>query len=312
MLRSGMLFLLLLGTWACSDSTEPVDRPDLEQTPHEPVMTTFYPLSYFAERIAVDRIPVECPVPADADPIFWQPPREALQQYQEASLILVNGADFEKWLEGASLPQSRVVDTAKRFEEDFITFESTTHRHGSGGEHTHEGIDGHTWLDPILAKQQAEAIEDAFVKTFTEHGPEIRRNADTLYADLERLHLRLEDASESIRPVKLLASHPAYNYIARRYEWNIENFDLDPEAAVSGEQLEALKAAVPESGPAVLLWESEPLPETAAKILQAVGVKSIVFSPCEMLTGERIEAGETYLTVMSGNIDRLLSAIESL
>ena len=41
-----------------------------------------------------------------------QPSDELLAAYQRADLIVLNGAGFAKWVAGASLPPSRVVDTA--------------------------------------------------------------------------------------------------------------------------------------------------------------------------------------------------------
>ena len=115
------------------------------------VYTTFYPTTYFTQRIGGSHVEVTCPLPDDADPIFWQPDRNTIMAYQKAALIILNGADFEKWALTASLPTGRIVDTARNFTDQFITYESVTHSHGPGGDHTHEGIDGHTWIDPTLA-----------------------------------------------------------------------------------------------------------------------------------------------------------------
>ena len=57
------------------------------------VYTVNYPLAYFAERIAGDQARVVFPAPSDVDPAFWQPDRETIRTYQQADLILLNGAD---------------------------------------------------------------------------------------------------------------------------------------------------------------------------------------------------------------------------
>ncbi len=302
---------LLLGLIACAPDDERASDAERPVRPGE-ILTTFYPTQYFAQRIVGDAVPVVCPVPEDADPIFWQPSRADLERYQAADLIVVNGAEFEKWVNGASLPSSRVVDTAKRFEDQFVTFESTTHRHGTGGQHTHEGIDGHTWLDPVLARQQAEAIAEAVTRSFPRHAATLRQNALGLYADLEALDRRFQEASEVIREVQLLASHPAYNYLARRYQWQITNFDLDPELPISDEQIASLKAALPDSGRALLLWEGDPLAESPARIEREIGVRSLVFSPAELLGEAERRAGQDWLSIQIANLERLLSAVNEL
>jgi ABC-type Zn uptake system ZnuABC Zn-binding protein ZnuA len=56
------------------------------------VRTSFYPATYFAERIAGGLVPVESPLPEGEDPIFWTPDAETIGLYQRAKLIVLNGA----------------------------------------------------------------------------------------------------------------------------------------------------------------------------------------------------------------------------
>lgn len=292
-MRPVLAFILSITLAACGDKpSEQSASPSGGKT----VLTTFYPTQYFAQRIAGDFLTIDCPVPEDADPIFWQPDRASLQKYQAADLIIINGAQFEKWLATASLPESRIVDTAKSFEQDFIRYEtSTTHKHGSAGEHAHEGIDGHTWLDPINAKVQAATIRQALAKRWPEHAAAFEKNFAALVADLDAL----DAACKEVDPAQpMLASHPAYNYLARRYGWKVTTLDLDPETFPA-------KDAIPASHPAkVILWESMPREKTITLLEKQHGLKSIVFSPAE-LKGE-----EDYLATMQANIARLKQSQE--
>ncbi len=289
--------LLLLPLCACGGETEAVD---VELTPA--VYTTFHPTTWMAERIAGGLVDVVCPVPEGEDPIFWQPDRETLQAYQRAALIVVNGAEFEKWVDGASLPTSRVVDTASGFEDRWIEYEdATVHSHGPAGEHTHAGIDGHTWLDPLLAKEQAAAIRDGMVKAFPEHADAFASGFAGLAEQLDALHEALEALSPRVDGAKLLASHPAYNYLARRYGWEIRNFDLDPEAQLAPSDVDELREAAEEGEIVVLLWESEPV---VAGRQVPKGLRSVVFSP-----GEMVETGEDFLGVMERNVASLSEAV---
>ncbi len=56
-----------------------------------------YPLKYFAERIGGDLVEVQFPAPADEDPAFWKPAAEVVTAYQQADVILLNGAGYAKW-----------------------------------------------------------------------------------------------------------------------------------------------------------------------------------------------------------------------
>jgi zinc transport system substrate-binding protein len=270
------------------------------------IYTTFYPTQYFAERIGGDLIDVVCPVPADEDAIFWMPDANVIQEYQAADLVVVNGAEFAKWVRKASLLESRVVDTAKPFTDDFISFEhATVHSHGKAGEHAHEGLDGHTWVDPVNAAIQADEIRKALVKRFPEHGAVFEKGFAALARDMDALDRRLKTYQAAYKNQPLLASHPAYNYIAQRYGWNIVNLDLDPEEMPSDEAIQEIKTTLQKHPAKYLIWEAYPTKAIADRMQEELGLTSIEFSPCELLSREDLAAGKDYMTVMRDNLDNI-------
>lgn len=293
--------VVALGLAACSE------RPTTPTAQAPYVLASFYPLTYFAKRIAQDTVDIGCPLPEGADPVFWQPDRQEITSLQGAALILVNGASFEHWVDKVSLPESRLVDTSRGFDARFLKFETVTHSHGAGGAHTHEGTDGHTWLDPHNAKLQSQAIHDAFVKVWPQHATRFAAGLSALHQDLDALDQELQALTGKLGDAGLLASHPAYNYLAARYGWKLTNLTLDPEGEPSDADREAIaKALAPRK--TVLLWEVEPKAAMLAEV-EALGLRSVVFSPCESLPKARAEAGEDYLSVMRGNLARLQAAL---
>ena len=276
------------------------------------VYTTFYPTTFIAERIGAGVVEVVNPVPADADPIFFEPTPEIINAYQKADLIIVNGASFEKWVAQAPLPRSRIVDTAADFSDAFLTYEGATHSHGPAGEHTHEGIDGHTWLDPQLATRQADAIRDAFAKKWPAHAAVFDTNYRELRERLAGLDLLFASVTDLLGDVTLLANHPAYNYLARRYGWTIINLDVDPEStdadAVVGLVEAEIGAPTPGAGRRIMLWEAPPTDVVADALEQRLAVTSVEFAPAESLDADAADAGAHYLSIMRDNIERLMAA----
>jgi len=270
------------------------------------VYTTFYPTQYFAERIGGEHIEVVCPLPEDEDAISWMPNAKAIQAFQAAALIIINGAEFEKWVKKVSLPESRLVDTARPFKEKFIRFEdATTHSHGKAGEHSHEGIDGHTWLDPLQAKIQANEILKALLKVFPEHEVDFRKGFESLAGDLDSLDSEFKESQKRLKGQPLLTSHPAYNYIARRYGWNILNLDLDREAIPSDAQMKQIVEIKKKHPAKYMIWESAPSEEITNKMKSELGIEGIEFSPCELLSATDRKAGFNYLSVMKQNLKNL-------
>ncbi len=274
------------------------------------VYTTFYPTTYFAQRIAGDYAEIVCPCPATEDPIYWMPDDKTLAAYQQADLIVINGASFEKWLDKASLPQSRIVDTSKSMADSLTTFTQVIqHTHGPRGEHAHAGIDGHLWLDPLNSKAQAQAITTAFIRRDPDHTAAFQDGFTALAKDLDDLDARLRAISTRPEKVTLLCSHPAYNYIARRYGWQIRSLHLDPQAMPDAKALAEIKQASIDLPAQYLLWEVAPADGIADTIRQATGVRSIVFSPCETLADDALQRGDDYLSVMRANIAALEQAL---
>ncbi|MFT5129756.1 MAG: zinc transport system substrate-binding protein [Rhodothermales bacterium] len=287
------VFLLLLFLVGCS----PAPAPKATQTGHLQVYASSYPLHYFASRIGGQQIHVSS-LPAGSDPATWMPERQSIQAIQQADLILLNGAGFESWPAKVSLPDSRVVRTAAPLKPDFIHYEDrSVHTHGPEGEHAHEGLDGHTWLDPQNAKIQAEQIRAELARARPGHAAAFAANYAALIADLDSL----DAALGALPPKPLLASHPAYNYLARRYEWRIENLDLDPQTMPTAESLAGIKKLLRQHPASQLLWEQQPAAEIANLMQKQLGLSSIVFSPCETEPGN----GQDYLSVMRKNIAAL-------
>ena len=285
--------------------------PSVTPTGKPSVYTTFYPTQYFAERIGGDLIDVVCPVPADQDVIFWMPDAKAIVAYQKADLVIINGAEFCKWVQRVSLPASRVVNTARPFEADFITFgHAPVHSHGEGGKHAHEGLDGHTWVDPVNAKVQAAEISKALIKRFPEHKAAFEKGFALLAEDLEALDTKLKGYQAIYKNQPLLASHPAYNYIAKRYGWDLVSLDLFPEEMPSDEAMQGIKEVLKTHSAKYLIWETYPKKEIAARLQKELGLISIEFSPCELLSDAEIDAGTDYMTVMQRNLKNISVVFE--
>lgn len=308
----------------------------------EEVATTFYPTTYFAERISGGLVAVRSGLPEGEDPIFWQPGADEMVRYQNAKLVITNGAEFEKWVARAPLPRGRTVESLSDADLDAtggpITMETTTHSHGPAGEHTHEGLDGHTWVSPDIAVVQARNIAEAMTTAWPGYAEDFDANLASLVEDLEMLRVSLNDLTPLLGEHRLLASHPAYNYLARDLGWDVHNLDLDPES----EDVQAIVDAVHDAlhhhedhshdhghgesdgdghahgegdadhdhehshgdEPVILLWESEPTSAIRAALADELGVTSVLFTPAE----GQPDSGD-YMDAMRANLDRLRQAL---
>lgn len=264
------------------------------------VQTTNYPVTYFAQRIAGDLVDLRFPAPLGEDPAFWQPTAEEVAAFQSADLVLINGATYEKWLDRVSLPGHLLIDSAAGFAAQFIRVQdAVTHSHGKEGAHSHSGTAFTTWLDFNQAKQQAEAVRAALVKLVPAAAEAMNRNAATLATDLDQLDADLQAAAKTIGDQPLVASHPVYQYLARRYQLRIQPVLWEPEIVPDEAALQGLKTLLASHPAKWMIWEGAPAAESVAK-LDALGVKGVVFDPC----GNRPDSGD-WLSVMRQNVANL-------
>lgn len=289
---------LLVGT-GCSPADEQVQNKS-SSSARKTVYVDNYPLKYFADRISGNAIDVVFPCPVGEDPAYWRPGAEAIQGYQQADLILVNGATYAKWLAFVSLAESRLVDTSRGFAAECIPLEdAVVHRHGPGGEHAHEGVAFTTWLDPRQAMLQAEAVSKALARLVPVQKEAFSANFVKLKGDLQQLDQALTDSLQGYSQQPLLASHPVYQYLARRCTWNLKSLHWEPNEMPDDGQWQELASLLDKHPAKWMIWEASPSSQVADR-LKSMGVACIVFEPCGNVPGQ----GD-YLDAMQRNIRNL-------
>jgi zinc transport system substrate-binding protein len=269
------------------------------------VLVANYPLQYFAQRIASDVVEVRFLAPKDEDPAFWQPDEKAVTAFQNADLILMNGAGYSKWADKVTLPESKVVDTSSRFANNFIEVrDASTHSHGPGGQHSHNGTAFTTWIDFQQATIQAQAVSDALAALVPAAKDSIVRNTEALKDELEALDERLSALSRRLVQHPLVASHPVYHYLARRYGMNLKSVLWEPDMALDDKALGDLKGILAGHRARWMIWEGEPAKDSVEK-LAALGLQSVVFDPC----GNVPDSGD-FMTVMKANVEAMEKAFQ--
>lgn len=263
------------------------------------VYTVNYPLAYFAERIAGETVDVVFPE-MEGDPAFWNPVPEQIAAYQDADLILLNGAGYAKWVQQVSLPPAKLIDTSKGFKDQFVAIDGAAgHAHGAGEKHAHGEIAFTTWLDPQLAVQQAAAIRDVFSSRWKEHAPAFEANFQALEKELRALDTQLENAFAAINNEPLIGSHPVYQYLTRRYGLDMTSVHWEPDTLPDQTMVRELDDLLEAHPAKMMLWEGAPL-RAIQLMVEKKGLQVRVFDPC----GNRPAHGD-YFTIMQENLQNI-------
>ena len=295
-LASILILFLLAG---CKPKTESgsAESPDNKEFV---IVASNYPLLYFAERLAGNMAKFEFPASVSTDPAHWQPTSADITALQQADLILLNGATYEKWIDMVSLPASKTVNTTAGLEDRFIEMEgSITHSHGPGGEHEHGETGMTTWLDLSLAIEQAAVVRDALAQRLPGEEDRLSEAFGQLKSELEMMDREIKEISSSNHDLYVIFSHPVYQYFQRRYHVHGTSLHWEPDVMPDDDQWKELQEILKKHPKAVMVWEDVPMDEIGNK-LEATGMNFAVFNPC----GNRPGEGDL-LSVMSANIESL-------
>lgn len=262
-----------------------------------------YPLKYFAERIGGEHVQVVFPAPANVDPAYWMPDVKTIAAYQQADLILLNGAGYAKWIDKVSLPRSKMINTSKKFRDQYIRSEvSVTHSHGPQGEHAHEDVSFTTWLDFRLAALQAEAVAEALIRKKPDNRRLFDQNLQQLKSDLLALDSALREMVGKNPTQPMVASHPVYDYLSKGYWLNLKSVHWEPDETPNTEQWIELQKRLQEHPAKWMIWEGTPTKEPVER-LKSMGITSLVYDPC----GNTPQEGD-FLKIMHQNVENLQRA----
>ena len=284
-----------------------VDSSVSPSTPSEndgklPVVTSFYPLYFFAERIGGDKAAVTNIVPAGAEPHDYEPTAQDMARMEKSRLIIVNGGGLEAWSDRLAKNISAKNTTIVVAGEGLSTRETTE----DGAMMT----DPHIWLDPVLAKKMAERIVLGFEAVDPEHAAFYRENAGRLLGQLDDLDAAYRSGLHTCAEKNIITSHAAFGYVAAEYGLNqVSIAGLSPDAEPSPSELANIVQFAKANHVRYIFFERLASPKLSQTIATEVGTKTLVLNPLEGLSGDELARGEDYFSVMHGNLVNLQTAL---
>ncbi len=306
-LRAMLIGVVLLAA-ACGGEDRPTisKGPSATESKNALVVTSNYPLYFFASRIAegVDVAPEIVFPDIDGDPALWIPGAGQIQRLQSADAVIINGAGAESWLNLISIDRRSLVDTSADIADRLIALDdSVLHQHGPEGEHSHQGTAFTTWLDPQLAIAQAKSVTSALIQLVPSGETGFRDNMAKLEQELMQLDSRLAEVFAKLDGRPVLFSHPVYQYLQHHYGINGRSVHWEPEQEPTTTAWIAMQQITTTHSATIMIWEDEPLTSTAQRLFDA-GVNSVYFHT----VANRPDQGD-YLSAMRANVERIASAL---
>ncbi|MFF8590439.1 metal ABC transporter substrate-binding protein [Streptomyces sp. NPDC015220] len=275
------------------------------------VVTSFYPMTFLAERIGGSHVHVTTLTSPGQEPHDLEISAQQTVGLQKSDAVL-----YLKGLQPAV--DSAVAQSGPRTRIDAAAL-TTLEVHGNevgGHAAAHDGHRGeesgakdpHVWLDPVRYAQIAEGVGKAFEKGDPEHAADYRRNTAALVGQLHDLDERFAKGLAGTRSKVFITTHAAFGYLAERYGLTQEAISgLDPESEPSAARVRDLQKTAKADGVTTVFYETLVSDRTARTVAGDAGLRTDVLDPIEGITKK--SRGTDYLSVQEANLKALRQAL---
>jgi manganese/iron transport system substrate-binding protein len=269
------------------------------------ILATTTQVADLARNVAGTTAVVDGILPANVDPLDYQPGPGDMDKIALADVVLVNGVGMEDaWITKLLLRvprrHGRVVDASRG-----VTLLP-------GTEETPKG-DPHIWFAVPNAVQMVANIENAVALLDTLHAEDYQANAAQYIQQLDALDKYIIDRIGTLAPVrrKIVTSHDAFRYYATRYQLTLVGTVI-PSASLrvepSAEHLAELVGQIQSEHVKAIFLENSVDPALAEEIAHEAGVRVITGLYGDTL-GPAGSPADTYITMMRYDTDLIVSGL---
>jgi ABC-type Zn uptake system ZnuABC Zn-binding protein ZnuA len=296
LMRRAILLLSIIAT-ACT----PAASSNQQTAPVILTSTTF--LEDITRNIAGDRLAVESLLTVGTDPHSYQPTPEDVVKIEHSKLLIINGAEYEHFLES-------LLENAGGERETIEASAGLSVREEAESEH---GVDPHLWLDPNNVITYVENIREGLTHFDPEGAAVYQTNADAYVAELKDLDVWITGQVDQIPAEQrlLVTNHEALGYFSDRYGFTIVGAVVPSVSSVAspsaGEMAELIDLIKSSGAPAIFLDEVEN-PTLAQQIADETGVTVVTDLHLESLTDGPPAA--TYIDMMKHNVTQIVEGLK--
>lgn len=266
------------------------------------IVTTVFPTYLLTKAVVGDAAEVSLLIPPGTEVHDYQAKPAEVRTIAEADILVQNGLGLEAFLDdtikNAQNPKLRVITASQNLPTANLIQEPST-----PGEST---ANPHVWLDPVLAQQQVETIQQGLGQADPSNRAVYQANAKAYQQKLEALHRQFQTGLRSASGCTFIAFHDAYPYLAQRYQLRQVAVVEVPEDSVAPVTLQKIMQTAKQFQVKALLKE----PGQENKVLQNLAQDLKV--PLQSL--DPLEAGmpepQHYFTAMTNNLKALESVCQ--
>ena len=322
-LIAAMTVALLLPAVACSGS-----GLYSEGSGELKVVCTNFPPFDFSRVVGGDKATVTILQDSGADLHNYAPTSSAIMALKTADvLVCVGGTSDDVWLDSAlnsaANPDLKIVKLTECVSllptPDVVSTEDHDHEHEheheEGEEHDH-AHDEHVWTSVRNAIKIVDAIAKAFGEADAANAEYYNANAKTYNDKLTALDAQYTEAvAAAAKKTLVFADRFPFIYMANDYGigYHAAFSGCSTEVNASFETTQRLIEAVEHEEVSYVMITDAPVdnpPAVASTVVSTTKVGILSLTSCQSITRSRIEAGATYLDIMTENLNVLKEALK--
>jgi zinc transport system substrate-binding protein len=305
------ILLLILAITGCAseDTTDEQNNADEKLL----VYTTVYPLQYFTEEIGKEFVTVETIYPPGSDEHTFEPSQKDMIQLAESDLFIYVGLGLEGFVDKAKQTLENEKVSLLAAGEHLHLDENEEHgddnhedeEHG----HDHGDIDPHVWVDPLYAKELAEAIKNELTEQLPDQKEQLESNYEKLANKLDELDSQFEDMVNQSKQKEFIVSHAAYGYWERYGLEQISISGMSSSSEPTQKELKQIILTAKEHNLEYIFFEQNVSSRLAEIVQDEMNAEPLLLHNLSVLTDEDISKERTYFSIMEDNLKALETAL---
>lgn len=284
------------------------------------IVTSFSILADITRNIAQDKAEINTIIGRNSDAHAFEPTPKSVKQLAAADLLIINGLDFEPWLDrlkqAAGFQAKELIATNGL---DLLHLNNNhnidlKHHHKDDHEnnHHHGDIDPHAWQSLANAEKYTQNISAALIAIDPDNSDFYQTNANAYIAKIRELDKYIRTELNAVADDKkvVLTSHDSFGYFGREYDINfISITGLSSTAEPSAKRIANISRTIQEQHVAAMFLESMINNSILQQISRETGsnIGGTLYS--DALASDDSLAS-TYLGMMKWNSEQIINSLK--
>lgn len=310
------ILFILTAFAACAESEETKTESKSQQREEKKlsIVCSIFPQYDFCKEIAGEKADIELLLKSKTDLHNYKPSAEDILKIKNCNLFIDIGGESDEWVNdvfesiGSEKPAVlSLIDVVDAKDEQALEgMEEEEHDHEEGEEENEESEkDEHVWTSLKNAQLIVEAIEKKLCELDSSNAEEYKANAEAYLSRLSSLEKEYSTAVQNAKQKTLVfADRFPFRYLADDY--SLECFaafsGCSAETQASFETIKFLAEKVKEKNLSFVLKIDGSDGSVAETVASQSNAEIRTLNSCQSVSEDEINAGVTYLSIMSDNL----------